>query len=184
MTDREIIGLFLMRSEGAIAALRQKYAPLCLGIARRALGNAEDAEECLNDVCLDVWNSIPPEEPESLYAYVGKLARRAAVDKFRYRMAGKRRTGLSVSLEELAACLPDDTAEGTLDHMVLRDTLNAFLAACTPEDRAAFVLRYWYGYDIKQVAARLGLSGGAVRTRLCRMRERLKKALAEAGISV
>ena len=182
MTDQEIIALFQSRSEKAIEALQQKYSALCLGIARRALGSAEDAEECFSDVCLDVWNSIPPEEPQSLGAFVGKITRRRAVDKFRRTTAGKRRSGLLVRFEELSECLADSTAENALDSMVLRDTLNAFLEAEAPEDRAMFVLRYWYGYDYRLVAKQLGTTAGRVRTRLCRMRSRLRETLAAAGI--
>ncbi len=184
MDDREIIALLEARSENGIQALRQKYSALCLGIARRALGNDQDAEECLADVCLAVWNTIPPEKPQSLYAYVGNLARHTAIDRFRRLTAGKRRSGLALSLDELTECLPDKAAEGTLDSIILRDTLNAFLEASCAEDRSLFLLRYWYGYSHGQIAKRCGLSAGTVRTRLCRMRARLRRALEEAGIRI
>ena len=60
MEDREIVALYWDRSEAAVAETQARYGPYCLAIARRILGSGEDAEECVNDVWLAAWNSIPP----------------------------------------------------------------------------------------------------------------------------
>lgn len=52
-------------------------------MAFNVLGNAEDSEECVNDAYMRVWGSIPPNEPSSLSAYVGKITRNIALDKLR-----------------------------------------------------------------------------------------------------
>ena len=66
MDDSEMIELFFRRSEQAIAALADKYGPLCTRTARNILGSAQDAEECVSDAYLAVWNAIPPQHPEHL----------------------------------------------------------------------------------------------------------------------
>ena len=66
MEDTEILRLFAVRSERAIAAANEKYGASCLRLAERMLGSPQDAEECLNDALLAAWNAIPPEKPESL----------------------------------------------------------------------------------------------------------------------
>lgn len=63
MEDQLIIKKFFERSEEAVRELSDKYGALCNGIAYRILGNEQDAEECLNDAFLAVWNNVPPESP-------------------------------------------------------------------------------------------------------------------------
>ena len=63
MEDREIIELFYERSEQAIVELSAKYGALCLRTASHMLNNRLDAEECVNDAYLAVWNTVPPQRP-------------------------------------------------------------------------------------------------------------------------
>ncbi|MGN1144774.1 MAG: RNA polymerase sigma factor [Anaerovoracaceae bacterium] len=72
--DAQILQLFEHRSEEAISAATLQYGGLCRQIAMNILGNAEDAEECVNDTWLAVWNRIPPEQPRSLTAYICRNA--------------------------------------------------------------------------------------------------------------
>ena len=66
------------------------YGKLCRTIAHNLLGNAEDVEECENDVYLALWNAIPPARPRSLSAYLGRITRNLAVNRFHARGAQKR----------------------------------------------------------------------------------------------
>ena len=61
MDDSKIIDLFNERSERAISAVSRKYGRLSLKIAENILKSREDAEECVNDAFLVLWNKIPPE---------------------------------------------------------------------------------------------------------------------------
>ena len=60
MEDNKIIDLFFDRSEQAIVELSIKYGNLCKKISENILNNFADAEECVNDTYLAVWNNIPP----------------------------------------------------------------------------------------------------------------------------
>ena len=62
MNDQLIIELFFKRCEEAIAATSEKYGKLCKSISDRILKNNEDAEECVSDTYLTLWETIPPEE--------------------------------------------------------------------------------------------------------------------------
>ena len=62
--DGEIVALFFERSERAIDETAAKYGRYCSHIANALLGNDRDAEECVNDVYLAAWNSIPPHAPQ------------------------------------------------------------------------------------------------------------------------
>lgn len=103
MEDNEIIDLFFGRSEQALAAVRDKYGRLCSKIAYNILHNFEDAEECVNDVYLKLWNKIPPEHPTSLAAYICRVVRNISLNKFTYNNAQKR--GYAVCLDELEECV-------------------------------------------------------------------------------
>lgn len=73
MEDQQIIRLFFERSEQAITELSRKYGALCFQIADNILDDPQDAEECVNDAWLGAWNSIPPQRPDPLRAYVCRI---------------------------------------------------------------------------------------------------------------
>ena len=66
MEDSMIIELFFERSEQAITELSKKYGSICRKVADNVLHNRLDAEECVNDAYLGVWNTIPPQRPDPL----------------------------------------------------------------------------------------------------------------------
>ena len=51
--------------------------------------NEKDTEECINDTWLKVWDSIPPIIPEILSAFIGKITRNQAINKYKYEMQAK-----------------------------------------------------------------------------------------------
>lgn len=61
MDDERIIELFWSRDEGAVPAAQEKYGAYCRAVALGILGDARDAEECVNDALYLLWNAIPPE---------------------------------------------------------------------------------------------------------------------------
>ena len=111
MDDKQIIRLFFERSEQAIAELSGKYGDLCFKIADNILNDPQDAEECVNDAYLGAWNSIPPQAPDPLRAYICRIVRNLALKKHRANSAAKRGSRFEVSLSELEDCLPDNSFE-------------------------------------------------------------------------
>lgn len=180
MDDKTILALFQCRDERALAECGRKYGELCRRTALNILGNAEDAEECVNDTYAALWQSIPPACPQSLAAYACGVARNLAHKRYEHDHAARRRTNYAVSLDELAESLPDTSAEG--GH--LAEALNGFLATLTPRERRAFVRRYWLGESIADVARDGGMSVAATKSLLHRLRGRLKKYLEKEGISI
>ena len=81
MEDREILLLYQTRNTDAIEETKKKYSALVYTIAYRILSSKEDAEECENEVYLDCWNSIPPETPDPLSAFLAMLSRRRSLDR-------------------------------------------------------------------------------------------------------
>ena len=102
MDDEQILELFFERNEDALAKEKKKYGRYCGIIVKNVIGSASDAEECVNDTLLDVWNSIPPNKPENLRTYVGKIARNNALDRLKRDTAKKRGGEMKAIVDELA----------------------------------------------------------------------------------
>ena len=187
MNDKRIIELFFERSERAISELSKRYGGVVLRIAKNLLQNRQDAEECVNDTYLGVWNSIPPQRPESLTAFVCKIARNIAINRIEYDNTQKRggEAEEEVCFEELEECIPSgETAEATYEASFISELIDEFLDTLDKKNRMIFVRRYWYMDSFKDIAAETELSEGTVRTRLTRLRDKLKEFLESRGVIV
>ena len=185
MDDREIVTLYLQRREDAIARTDEKYRWLCFHLAGNILPQREDQEECVSDAYLCLWNTIPPKEPRRLGAYLARIIRSLAVDRWRSIQAGKRGGGqIAYALEELEQTLSGGkTPEEQLEQQELRSILNGFLGELTDLQRRVFLRRYWYFDSAQDIARELGLTSAGVRSMLHRLRKRLKTYLEQEGIS-
>ncbi|MBQ8397580.1 MAG: sigma-70 family RNA polymerase sigma factor [Clostridia bacterium] len=185
MTDATIMTQLHARDETALAALEQAYGRLCRSIAQNVLGSAEDAEECVNDTWLRIWQSIPPARPSSLSAYAGMITRRLAINRYHAATAARRdaRAVVTTPYDELAELIPADGEVGDrLEAEALAGAINAFLATLKTEDRLLFVRRYWYLDPPTALAAQLGVSENTLYVRLHRMRKRLRAYLEKQNL--
>ncbi len=186
MKDERILTLLLERSEEALRALEERYGRMLYAIAFRILGDAQDAEECVNDALLTVWSTVPPEEPEAIGAYAGRVVRNVALNRWQRNTAAKRRGGTTVLLDELAECLPDpswDPDEG-LAYRELVAHINGYLRTLDERRQVLFARRYWYGEPVEEIARSLGMSRRAADVALCRVRQGLRAYLTEKGVSI
>ena len=90
MEDSAIIDLYWAREERALSETDAKYGGYCRSIAHNILKNREDSEECVSDTWLRAWQTIPPQNPVSLKAYLGRLCRCFAIDRYRHLRRRKR----------------------------------------------------------------------------------------------
>lgn len=182
-TDAELIGLFIQRDQTALAGTQQKYGGLCRSIAKNILGSREDAEECLNDALLKIWESIPPNRPENLSGYLVTVCRRLAIDRRRGALREKRGGGMpELPLDELSACLASpDRPEDVFDGRALTDAVNRFLDTLPAETRVMFILRYWYCLPVSEIAAEVGGGASRVKMTLMRTRKKLRACLEQEG---
>lgn len=184
MEDRQIVELFWQRSEKALECCRRRYAAYCMAVARRILDSREDAEECLNDVWLRVWNAIPPARPQRLKIFLGKITRNLALDRYRRISAQKRGGGqLPAVLEELESCVPA-ALPAVEDQLALKDALERFLLGLPPEERCVFLQRYWYVCSVQEIAAEHRCGESRIKMMLLRTRAKLKNHLEKEEIGV
>lgn len=185
MEDGEIIALFHARSERAIAELAAKYGGVCRAVAENILHDRQDAEECLNDAYLGVWNTVPPRRPEALLPYVCRITRNQALTRYHARTAQKRSSRYELALDELAECLAaPETAEGALDAAELSRAIDRFLDTLARAERVLFVRRYWYADSLADLAERFGISRNHAAVRLGRTRKKLRDYLTKEGYTL
>ncbi len=185
MKDEQIVALFWNRDEQAISETNRQYGRLCIATAKRILPDLRDAEECVSDACMKMWNSIPPAKPESFVAYLLRTTRNLALDRLDYNRAAKRNTALENSYDELEAYIGlDDSVEQVLEKEEFARVLNDFLKNQTKEARVYFVRRYWYGESIKEIAQVCQVGEAKVKVSIFRTRKRLKDMLEKEGFLV
>lgn len=179
MTDQEIVRLFQRRSETAIEQAQLAYEPYCRAIAARVLRDAADVAECVNDVWLAAWNSIPPNEPERLATYLAKLTRNIAIDRVRANGAQKRCTEqYALSLDELGEVIPGgNEPEAHVHAAELERAIGAFVRDLPEAQRRVFLCRYWYLDSLADIGKRFGYSESKVKSMLHRTREKLRNYL-------
>ena len=186
MEDSKIIDLYWERSEDAIGRTAEKYGKYCRTIAYNILNSTEDSEECVNDTYLRAWNSMPPQRPNKLAVYLGKITRNLSLDKYRAHNAEKRGAGQApTALEELSDCIPDKrNTEQIIDDIVLVETLNRFLASLNRETRIVFMRRYWYFSTVKEIASDYGMTESKIKMMMYRTRQDLKALLEKEGVLI
>ena len=88
--------------ERAIAETDRKYRGYLHTVAWNIVKDEQDCEECLNDTYLKTWNSIPPQRPNCLKAFLTKITRTIAIDRYRRERRQKRvPSECTLSLAEL-----------------------------------------------------------------------------------
>ena len=171
MDDSSIVLLLWNRSETALKELAAKYGRFCHKIALNILGVPEDAEECVNDTYLSVWNSIPPHRPSVLPPYIGRIAKNHALNLYNKKHAEKRGgSNLPLVFEELDEVIAG--SESADSELYRREMIAAKI----------FVRRYWYSDSVKDIAARMQMTENNVSVSLNRMRNQLRTKLLEGGL--
>lgn len=179
MKDPEILILLQNRDESALRVITENYGALCRQVAMQILGNAQDAEECMNDALLKIWCSIPPAKPEYLRAYFVATVRNLALDRAEaqhtLKRGGDQMPLVLDELAEIAADGQDITAETELRE--LWDIIRAFLRKQPEKSRRLFMQRYYYMMPTGEIAAENGVSENSVTVTLHRLRKKLQTIL-------
>lgn len=185
MEDSRIVELYWLRDENAIAETADKYGSFCNRIARNILTVKEDAEECVNDVYHKAWNSIPPQRPERLGAWLGRVVRNTAINIWNSNRAQKRYAGITELLDELEDCIPStDSVERTAGEGELTAVINSWLTSLDSRDRVLFMRRYWNGEPLKNLEHEYGMTHGKMAKRMLLLRTGLRAAIEKEGYSI
>ena len=184
MDDSVIIELFFERNENAINETDKKYGHLCYSLASSILSNNEDAEECINDTYLSVWNDIPPTRPLNFMAYICKIVRNLSLKRVDYNKAMKRNTDLNISFSELEDVLPDNRIGTEIGNEDIGKLISTFLYGEKPEIRNVFIRKYWFFDSIEDIAIRYSFTESKVKNILYHTRIKLREYLQKEGIEI
>ena len=184
MDDVRIVELYFLRDESAIKKTAECYGDKLHRLSFRIVRNKEDSEECVNDTYLKSWNTIPPQKPIFLYAYLAKICRYLCFGKLDYHNAKKRNFEIVNLSDELMECIPSNLTMVEIEEKIIGDMLSAFLKTLSEDSRLIFMRRYWFSDSIDEISNRYGITKSKVKTSLFRTRGKLKSYLESEGISI
>lgn len=186
MEDSQIVQLFWDRNETALSATERKHGNRCRKLAENILSSRQDAEDCVNDSYLKLWELIPPNRPRALGTYLCRLVRNTAIDMLKSRLADKRGGGkTALVFDELEEIIPDKSSvEDTYESKELLARIEDFLKLEPSRVRRIFILRYWYGCGVSEIAKRYGARKNTVSVILNRTRNKLKEYLEKEGYTI
>lgn len=186
MTDTEIINLYWNRDQHAIEQSEKQYGGYCYSIACGILHNNEDSEECVNDTWLKAWSAMPPQRPNKLSLFLGRITRNLALNKYKMKKTQKRGgSEFALVLDELDECVPSAVSvEQTIADYELEQHINKFLHKLPERECNIFLLRYWYNKPLSEIGEQLSMKVGNVKASLFRSRKKLKKYLETEGINL
>ena len=175
--DTSLVAALADGDESALAVLYDRHAPLLLGLARRMLGDAGDAEDLVHDVMVAAWRDADRYEPQraSVRSWLCMRLRSRALDRLR-----SARVRRSESLDEHPR-----GADGFAAPAVATDTagdegrLHAALADLAEPQRQVLELAYFHGLSSSEIALNLGIPIGTVKSRTAAAFARLRLALVE-----
>ena len=161
------------RERAAFAELYQRTSAKLFGVALRILQQRELAEEALQESFVAVWERAPDYDPArgSAIGWLTTIVRHCAIDQLRRRAA--RPESRSVGEEALLTLMSPGSTDSRAELAELRRCLDELDAA----PRRAVLLAYYYGLTRDELAARLAVPAGTVKSWLRRSLERLKRCL-------
>ena len=186
LSDEAIVELYWARDEAAINHTDIKYRSYLLKTAYNILQDMQDSEECLNDTYLDTWNAIPPERPRLLQAFIGRITRNLAIDRYRAKHRKKAVPPCFIaSLEDLQGwALEDGDYESQKEAQMLADVISAWLRTLDERKRYVFIARYYDAQTTQDIAQVLGVARSTVNADISYIRASLKSALEKEGYTV
>ena len=186
MDDRDILELLNIRSEKAIDEISLKYGSYCFSIAKKILENDEDAEECLNDAYLKIWECAHEKSPKNLKLFLAKIVRNLALNRYNEKKCQKRGGGeVMLALDEISEFVSgEDSVEREAADSEFMRALNAFLRGLPERDCGIFINRYFDLCSTAEIARDYGIKESNVLKILSRIRAKLKKYLEKEGYSI
>jgi RNA polymerase sigma-70 factor (ECF subfamily) len=149
----------------AFARLYDRAAPRVLGLIRRILVDPAQSEEVAQEVFLEIWQSASRFEPNkgSGTTWILTMAHRRAIDRIRASQSGRDRD-LRVGIRDYS---PDyDNVSEQAEIRLENERVRQAMQRLTELQRQAITLAYYEGYTQSEIAVRLGIPLGTVKTRL------------------
>lgn len=185
MEDEEIVELLYVHEEGSLEKVSDKYGNMLYNLSNGILYNEQDAEECVNDTYMKVWDTIPPYKPTFFKSFICKLVRQISIDKYRENKAKKRGKNLNVPLLELDYEIIDNRlVENEIEAKAVNECINEYIKGLTVENQTLFVRRYFLSESVRELSKRFNINENLITVKLFRMRKGLIKYLEMEGYEI
>ena len=161
----ELLGQVAQGDTAAFERLYDQVAGPVYGLAVRILRDSAQAEEIAQEVLIQVWRKAAGFDPSrgGAMTWIMTLAHHRTVDRVRSEQANAAREDQAGRREIPAAV--DGVAELVLDRLD-RQRVRDCLGSLTGAQRESITLAYYDGYTYREVAARIGLPLGTVKSRI------------------
>ncbi len=191
LSDGEIVVLLEARNEHALELIDRQYGSQLKGIIRGIVKDEGVTDECLNDVYLRIWNAIPPAKPADLGSYLRTAAHNIAIDRYDtlHRKSDIPKTAL-VAIDSDQGVDPEapERVDETVEQMAESERIRALLIEYTKTlplaDRKICIARFYYNAKHREIAARLGIPLGTVKSALHRIKKGMAAFLRREGIGL
>jgi len=183
LTEDKLIRAGQRGDQQAVETLFRRYQRPLFQTALRVLGNAEDAEDALQDGMLSAFRNLKRFEGRSQFStWLTRIVINAALMR---RRSAKARPAVSLDETPREDELPateryaDDgpNPEQVFVSTEIREMINSNLDELSPLLRTAFVLREVEGYSTGEAAKKLGVTENTLKARLWRARHQLAERL-------
>ena len=176
LSDEALIALVARRDEAALAALYDRFGRLAYGLAFRVLRDTSLAEDAVQEAFMSVWRTADRfvAGRSKASSWILTFVHRRAVDLVR--REERRRA------EPLEDAPEVDLAPGTDEEVWLRlrrERVQSALRALPDQQREALELAYFGGFTQSELAERLGLPIGTIKSRMFSALARLREILDE-----
>jgi RNA polymerase sigma-70 factor (ECF subfamily) len=161
---------------GALASLFDRHGGRVLGLLLRMLGNSGEAEEVLQDVFFHAWSRAATFDSGkgSPRSWLMVMARSRALDRLRSTRAARRRDDVALQGQPL---VEEPEAETEIQRQELGVQMRLLLRQLPAEQREAIELAFFGGLTHSQVASRLGVPLGTIKSRILMGMRKLKQGL-------
>ncbi len=180
--DTELVERAQKGDKDAFGELVERHESKVFGLCIKMLGNAEDAEDCLQEVFIKAFEALPHFRQEARFStWIYRIATNACLMRLRKRKLDTVPLDrpMMIGGESLPREVPDWTTDPSSDLMneELSGVLTRHINELRPDNRIVFVLRDVHGMSTDDTASILGLSVPAVKSRLHRARLYLRERL-------
>lgn len=139
---------------------------------------------CVNDTYVSVWNTIPPTRPHNFMSFICKIARNLSLKRLEFMKRKKRSAEIILSLDELAAVLPDERYAPDVSDEDVGKLISKFLRSQEEYVRNVFIRKYFYFDSIREIAKRYSFTESKVKNMLFYTRNKLKDYLIKEDVEI
>jgi RNA polymerase sigma-70 factor, ECF subfamily len=177
--DIELLKAIAAKNDAALGQLYDRYRLILFGVLMRILNNREEAEDVLQEVFLQVWRRAADfdENRGRPFTWLVTLARSRGIDRLRS-LASRERVAIAGVNER-----PEEVSDAANDAIRSErvGVVNSALAELPEDQRKPLVLAYFDGLTQSEIATKLGVPLGTVKTRMRTAMSKLRESFGKSS---